>query len=91
MSSFHFGPESAPVLRITPYARQSVDKTKPQITLEAFVYFGSYIEENNVINQFTLGARGQISDDLDLVSMNGDFGWLFFHFLGCKHCHDLVS
>jgi hypothetical protein len=66
-------------------------KTKPQITPETFVCFGSYIEENNVVSQFTLGTSGQISDDLDFVSINSDFGWLFFYFLGCGHCHDLVS
>ena len=66
-------------------------KTKSQITPEAFVYFGSYIEENNVVGQFTLWTSGQMSDDLDFVSINSDFGWLFFYFLGCGHHHDLVS
>jgi hypothetical protein len=68
-----------------------VGKTKPQITLEAFVYIGSYIEENNVVHLFTFGARGQISNDLDFFPINDDFGWLFFYFLGCKHHYDLVS
>ena len=66
-------------------------KTKPQITLEAFVYVGSYIEENNVVHLFTFGARGQISNDLDIFSINDDFGWLFFYFLGCKHLYYSVS
>jgi len=68
-----------------------VSKTKPQITPEAFVYFGSYVEENNVVSMFTLGTTGQMSDDLDFVSINSDFGWLFYYFLGCGHYHDLVS
>ena len=61
------------IIYFTPYARQLVGKTIPQIALEAFVYFGSYIEENNIVNEFTLGARGQISDDLDFAAINGDF------------------
>jgi hypothetical protein len=76
---------------IPSYARQLVGKTKPQIALEAFVYSGCYIEENNFVNQLTFGARGQISYELDIVSINGDFGWRFFYFLGCRHCHCPVS
>jgi hypothetical protein len=72
-------------------ALQLVGKTKSQITFEAFVYFGSYIEEQNVVSQFTLGTGGQMSDYLDFSSINSDFGWLFFYFLGCKHYHDHIS
>jgi len=68
-----------------------VGKTKSQITPEAFVYFGSYIEEKNVISQLALGASGQMPDDHNFASINSDFGWLFFYFLGCGHYHDLVS
>ena len=66
-------------------------KTKSQITPEAFVYFGSYIEEKNVVSQFTLGTSRQMSDDRDFASINSDFGWLFFYFLGCGHYHNLVT
>jgi hypothetical protein len=66
-------------------------KTKPQITPEAFVYFGSYMEENNFVSMFTLGTTRHMSNDLDFVSINSDFGWLFYYFLGCGHYHDLVS
>jgi hypothetical protein len=68
-----------------------VGKTKPQITPEAFVYLGSYIEEKNVVSQFALGTAGQMPDDLDFVSINRDFGWLFFYFLAWGHYHNLIS
>jgi hypothetical protein len=68
-----------------------VGKTKPQITPVAFVYLGSDIEEKNVVGQFALGTTGQMPDDLDFVSINRDFGWLFFNFLVCGHDHNRIS
>jgi hypothetical protein len=41
-----------------PHAPQLAGKTKPQVTPAAFVYFGSYIKEKNVVSQVTLGTSG---------------------------------
>ena len=66
-------------------------KTEPQIASQAFVYFGSYVEEENVVGLFTLGTTGQMPDDRDFTSINGDFGWLLFYLLGCDRYHEFVS
>ena len=47
------------IFYFTPYARQLVGKTKPQITPEAFVYFGSYIEEKMSSISLHLGQVGR--------------------------------
>jgi hypothetical protein len=49
------------------------------------------MEEINFVRQFTLGTCGQMFDELDFITINSDFGWLFFYFLGCKRYHDLIS
>jgi hypothetical protein len=68
-----------------------VGKAKPQVTPEAFEYFRSYIEEKNIVRQFTLGASRQVPDDLDFIPFNRNFSWLFFYFLGCGHDHKFIS
>jgi hypothetical protein len=67
-----------------------VGKTKPQITPEAFVYFGRHIEEKNVVRQLALGTTGQMPDNLDFASLDGEFGRGFFRFSVCADYHDFI-